>query len=71
MEKSFAIILFESNLQCAACREWNQMLTVLRYNFFIAPRTQCLKCRTPVNAIATPSRLAASITSASRTDPPG
>ena len=32
---------------------------------------QCRKCRTPVNTIARPNRSAASITSASRTDPPG
>ena len=31
----------------------------------------CRKCLTPVNTIATPSLSAASITSASRTEPPG
>src|SRR5690606_18303711 len=32
---------------------------------------QCRKCRTPVNTIATPRSLAAAMTSASRTEPPG
>ena len=32
---------------------------------------QCLKCRRPVNTMASPCSSAASITSASRTDPPG
>jgi hypothetical protein len=32
---------------------------------------QCLKCRTPQNTIAMPSRSAAAITSESRTEPPG
>src|SRR6267378_2715592 len=32
---------------------------------------QCRKCRTPVNTIASPSSLAAAITSSSRTLPPG
>ena len=31
----------------------------------------CRKCRIPVNTIAMPSRFAASITSSSRTEPPG
>ncbi len=34
-------------------------------------RHPCRKCRTPVKTIATPSRFAAAITSASLTDPPG
>src|SRR3954452_16195281 len=33
--------------------------------------SQCLKCRRPVNTIASPCSSAAAITSASRTDPPG
>src|SRR5882672_7406843 len=33
--------------------------------------SQCRKCRIPVNTIAKPSRSAAAITSASRTEPPG
>jgi len=34
-------------------------------------RVQCLKCRIPVNTIASPRSSAAAIISASRIDPPG